>query len=481
MSERLNGLGAERLRRETQLKQMLAAHAGLRAELGDVPATAVTAEETLSDLTRAHMEAVLRAVDELTRAKAERGREVAELLPALSALCTEMGEPVPQCDPRSVLASVLAGLRSERQRLLALRAARIDRLNANRQTAATLHAQLGLPREQLDAFLAATAAPTDACLRTCEAELARLRELKRANTDKLIAQATERMRALWDELGLPDAKRQLPAECVQLQQHMAGADGGPASIDEATVERVLGVCEAETERLESLLREVRPIVQMVERREQIIREREIFEQQAHDQTRLFQRDPGRLLREEKQRAVFERQLPKLEQQLRQKLSEWVEMHGEPFVYNREDYLAKMTAYDAHRKQELEEEKRRKEREKLERKLGKTAAVTGNVGSALACAMDTTQTPARKTRAATALKTPAGAAKTRLGATLTAGVVDTATKKRRGKALQQQQQAAEREPLSPITNTMDSPRRAKQQKTAAIGATHLTPQEADVTM
>ena len=107
---------------------------------------------------------------------------------------------------------------------------------------------------------------------------------------------------------------------------------------------------------------------MVERREAILRERIEFEAATADPSRLLskkvQGDPGRLLREEKFRKTITKELPLLEQKLKQAISEWESSNNEEFYYctesmNSTRYLELMELQD-------EEERRKKQEDKLRR-------------------------------------------------------------------------------------------------------------------
>ena len=88
------------------------------------------------------------------------------------------------------------------------------------------------------------------------------------------------------------------------------------------------------------LKEYKPIIQKIERREQIKHERDELEASAQDPRRLLSKSSGsqNLLREEKVRRMVQKELPKIEQELKETLSEWEAMYGQPFLYHGEHYL-----------------------------------------------------------------------------------------------------------------------------------------------
>lgn len=113
-------------------------------------------------------------------------------------------------------------------------------------------------------------------------------------------------------------------------------------IDEVFNEDVLEEHEKEIIRLESLLCSMAPILKLIERRNGILAEKEEFEQSSKDPNRLLtkksSRDPGRLLREEKMRKTIEKELPKLQEKLKDLITEWEDANNEYFIYNGSRYL-----------------------------------------------------------------------------------------------------------------------------------------------
>lgn len=67
-----------------------------------------------------------------------------------------------------------------------------------------------------------------------------------------------------------------------------------------------------------------------------------FECQSADPTRLFQRDPGRLLREENMRKRFRSFIPRVNSDLDKALKEWEHESGCPFMYGGVRYAPTLT-------------------------------------------------------------------------------------------------------------------------------------------
>eukprot|EP00769_Ergobibamus_cyprinoides_P000018 gnl/Ergobibamus_cyprinoides/1013.p1 GENE.gnl/Ergobibamus_cyprinoides/1013~~gnl/Ergobibamus_cyprinoides/1013.p1 ORF type:complete len:286 (-),score=69.61 gnl/Ergobibamus_cyprinoides/1013:51-821(-) len=97
-------------------------------------------------------------------------------------------------------------------------------------------------------------------------------------------------------------------------------------------------CNDEVARLNSLL----PIVELVNRREFVKFRMAEFAKTATDPARLFRAEPGRLLKEDKQRGEFVRELGRLNEKLVPALSAYEAQFG-TFVWRGVPYLARLGA------------------------------------------------------------------------------------------------------------------------------------------
>jgi Ase1/PRC1/MAP65 family protein len=108
---------------------------------------------------------------------------------------------------------------------------------------------------------------------------------------------------------------------------------------------LLAAHEAEIARLEALTEQRAPIIALVDRHRQLIKERDDLQASSQDASRLMlrgqkgeKRDPGKLLREEKMRKRISKELPKVEADLNKVLEAWEDEYGRPFLVHGERYL-----------------------------------------------------------------------------------------------------------------------------------------------
>ena len=121
----------------------------------------------------------------------------------------------------------------------------------------------------------------------------------------------------------------------------------------------------EINKLQLKLKEYKPIILLIERRETIKRERAELESAAHDKTRLLSKSSGagHLLREEKVRRMVTKEMPKIDEKLKVTLTQWESMYGQPFLYHGEHYLQVMD-------NEIYDEQQKKAKEKEQRELAR---------------------------------------------------------------------------------------------------------------
>ncbi|CUS15485.1 unnamed protein product [Tuber aestivum] len=161
-------------------------------------------------------------------------------------------------------------------------------------------------------------------IREFEAELDRLLGLKRENLQLFVEDARQVLQDLWDKLYFSDD------EIMQFQPAMSNA--------------LLTSHEMEIRRLQLLLEERAPIISMIEKHRSLVNDREQLAISASDSSRLVSRggtgnrDPTRLLREERMRKRIAKELPKVEVELKKILEDWAVECGEPFLVNGEPYL-----------------------------------------------------------------------------------------------------------------------------------------------
>ncbi|KAH8548846.1 microtubule associated protein-domain-containing protein [Umbelopsis sp. PMI_123] len=150
-----------------------------------------------------------------------------------------------------------------------------------------------------------------------ENELQRLTIIKQERMEEFIKRAREELKMLWDQLYYSEEQRQ---------------KFKPA-YTESVADEILEAHEKEITRTHILIEDQKHILERVEKHMRLVEEIKQFEASMSDPNRLFgkgQRDPGRLLREEKFRRRIARELPKVKRELRSALKEYQETNGDPF-------------------------------------------------------------------------------------------------------------------------------------------------------
>eukprot|EP00978_Attheya_sp_CCMP212_P007575 scaffold17482_cov52-Attheya_sp.AAC.11 len=159
-----------------------------------------------------------------------------------------------------------------------------------------------------------------------EHELVRLQDLKAQMIGKLIFDAREMIKKLWNETNSSEAQKQ---------------SFKAANVTDETLftDDLLDEHDQYVTTLTKRLEQMRPVLKMIEERENIIRERMDYEELQKDSSRLNKRGASKQLqKEEKMNRRIKNTLPKLTKSLSQNLAEWEEQNGEPFMYHGEPYL-----------------------------------------------------------------------------------------------------------------------------------------------
>ncbi|KAM3586597.1 Microtubule bundling protein [Umbelopsis sp. WA50703] len=165
-------------------------------------------------------------------------------------------------------------------------------------------------------------------LEMLENELQRLSVIKEERMEEFIRRAREELKSLWDQLYYSDEQRQ---------------KFKPA-FTESTADETLEAHEKEITRTHILIEDQKHILERVEKHMRLVEEVKQFEASMSDPNRLFgkgQRDPGRLLREEKFRRRIAREMPEVKRELRSALKEYQETNGKPFCVFGKSYTGIM--------------------------------------------------------------------------------------------------------------------------------------------
>ncbi|KAF9410563.1 hypothetical protein BGZ94_001604 [Podila epigama] len=188
-------------------------------------------------------------------------------------------------------------------------------------------------------------------IRGHKSELSRLEEIKAERLEELIMIEREKLHHLWEKMLYSFDQRQKFNWIFN---------------DEFTFEN-LTAHEQEVARLEQEIQENAPLLDIIGRYRKLLDDIREFELSTQDANRFFDRDPGRLLREERERKRHTRQLPKIQHELEQALQEWQDVHGRPFLAFGEKYINTM-------KQHAQEAREGKENEKAWREHRRKVAL-----------------------------------------------------------------------------------------------------------
>lgn len=188
-------------------------------------------------------------------------------------------------------------------------------------------------------------------------ELDRLNLLKQEMIGKLISESRQEINALFDELNTG---------------HEARLKFTPGLIADESLftDELLEQHEEFVSSLKQKLEQMRPILNLIGRREEVLKERMEYEQLQKDPERLQQRGAAltkQLMKEEKMSRRIKKDLPKYTQVLRKKCIEWEQTHSSQFMYKDKSYLELMEEQEEQWKEykeketQLKLEKRMKER------------------------------------------------------------------------------------------------------------------------
>ncbi|KAI9303606.1 microtubule associated protein-domain-containing protein [Cunninghamella echinulata] len=165
-------------------------------------------------------------------------------------------------------------------------------------------------------------------LNNYEKELERMLKLKSERVQDFILDARNELENLWNQLYFSREER----------------NSFTVFESDDYNDIILEKHENEIERLKHLVEDRKYILDKVERHMKLLQEIQDFESSTNDPKRLFskgQRDPGRLLREEKFRKRIARELPKSKRELVGALREFQTSTGAPFTVYGECYLDKL--------------------------------------------------------------------------------------------------------------------------------------------
>eukprot|EP00823_Brevimastigomonas_motovehiculus_P004111 TRINITY_DN2622_c0_g1_i1.p1 TRINITY_DN2622_c0_g1~~TRINITY_DN2622_c0_g1_i1.p1 ORF type:complete len:549 (-),score=155.84 TRINITY_DN2622_c0_g1_i1:141-1787(-) len=270
------------------------------------------------------------AQEEITTRKqsvAAKVKEITELLEEVGLATTDYTSIDQKCADKNpealgVHASIMEELESRRQTLLSVKQSRQDTIRAMAVDINALWNRLKVPQSERDAFLGSHSRLSPDTVSACEAELKKLQAMKHENLRDLILTARERLASLWTELHFGEEEKK---KCA-------------CAFGELYTDDVLEAVEQEAKRVETRLEMMRPILALIAEREQLKKDHLTFVQSSQDPNRF--KIPGRLLQEEKFRKMYEKKMPKIEEELRAKIPQWEESNG-PLLVEGKNYMEQM--------------------------------------------------------------------------------------------------------------------------------------------
>lgn len=216
---------------------------------------------------------------------------------------------------------------------------RVSELNGEKRRRRTVLAQMGadigelweklrVPMEEQKAFANSINGLGMDTLEKGDREMSRLNNLKSEMMGKLVLEAREEIRKLWDETNAKGSPRD-------------SFEGIKEEDEDKFTDELLAEHEEYIQVLVRRLEHMRPLLIMIEKREGIVQERVEYEQLQKDPERLQQRGSAltkQLMKEEKMSRRIKKDLPKYTEHLEKKLKEWAETNDEPFLYKGEAYI-----------------------------------------------------------------------------------------------------------------------------------------------
>lgn len=167
-----------------------------------------------------------------------------------------------------------------------------------------------------NAFLDAHSGYSTKTIEALKKEITRCEEKKRQNIKIFVENIREEIRNLWEKccFGESQKRKFLPyfSDCY--------------------TEDLLGLHELEIERLKTFYEANKTVFQLMERRQKLWEKMIALESKANDRNRLFDNRGGQLLREERERKVIQKELPKIEEEISHLVQSYEERNHEPFLF-----------------------------------------------------------------------------------------------------------------------------------------------------
>lgn len=318
--------------RLAELKELGEKVDGLQVPSNVLP---VDADHKKLDLSQSRLRELEHEISTWRREYQDRVSKAGQLAKTIVSLWAELAMPETEIDQ-----NIMTHHRTDPSRLGTLNAD-LDRLNSMvdslqrerdlresqlagyKKEADYLWTRLGESSAYVERFEMENRGLGERVLSAYEMELERLREQKKACLPAFIQHSREVLRDLWDKLYFTEAETLVFS---------------PAWSD-AYTEATLEAHEAEIARLEALLEERRPLLNLIGQYRGLQKDKADLEASMADPTRLMGRGvPGRLLKEEQMRKRLAKRMPAVLTELRDSLVAWRDAHQRPFEVEGKDFL-----------------------------------------------------------------------------------------------------------------------------------------------
>ncbi|GAA6059240.1 hypothetical protein JCM10212_006633 [Sporobolomyces blumeae] len=226
-----------------------------------------------------------------------------------------------------------------------------------------LWTMLGVPEDEMDAFVNRFTGSTLDVVQAYQAELDRMLALRRSNLASFINAERDLLTQLYDTLYLSHSERvaRFPALTISVDPLRVWNDetnDEEEVVNENVSEELLIRHERERERAEVEVQDAKPVLERLERYFEIVEKAKALEAAAADPSRLTSRgSSAKLLLEERDRKRVAKEKPKLEADLRALIPEWEAKHRRAFLVNGVSFLEELD--EQQHAEELEKENKRR--------------------------------------------------------------------------------------------------------------------------
>ncbi|XP_060823441.1 protein regulator of cytokinesis 1-like isoform X1 [Bombus pascuorum] len=185
-----------------------------------------------------------------------------------------------------------------------------------RQELIALWKYLNEPEHICQSFLSSYQGYSVATINALTTELERCKEKRKQNIAKYVSQVRSELVKLWDLCKFSEQQRK---EFIYFYSHTYTED-------------LLTLHELEVKRIQEFYDSNKSIYELLQERDDLWTKMKELLQRANNPDRFYNRG-GQLLMEEKERKTIQKKLPKIEEQLRNLIKEYENMHEEIFTIN----------------------------------------------------------------------------------------------------------------------------------------------------